>query len=136
LSHERDRFVSINYLTFPGLTDSLDEIAALTRLIETTGLDMIQWRNLNIDPDAYVETIGLSESERAIGMRSLFDQLRQRFPGVRHGYVNPPREAWRDAADSMQHRRSPGLQRAKAKDGRRKSNDRKARGRFSSDAVA
>ena len=95
VAHERGLFTSINYLSFPGLTDSLAEFDAVCRLIDQTDLDMIQWRNLNIDPDAYVEVIGLSPDEPALGMRAMFAQFGNRFPRLRHGYVNPPREAWR-----------------------------------------
>ncbi len=87
-------FTSINYLAFPGVTDSRAELAALSALMRDTGLDMIQWRNLNIDPDQYVETVGLTADEPALGMRVLFRVLGERFPEVRHGTVNPPRESW------------------------------------------
>jgi wyosine [tRNA(Phe)-imidazoG37] synthetase (radical SAM superfamily) len=87
-------FTSINYLSFPGLTDTASELASLTKLIETTRLDMIQWRNLNIDPDLYVDTIGLSPEESPLGMRTLLNRLHDRFPQLQFGYVNPPRETW------------------------------------------
>lgn len=90
-------FVSINYLAFPGFTDSDAEVAALEQLIERTGLDLIQWRNLNIDPEAYVEVVGLAAGTPACGMRKLQDHLRARFPKVRHGYLNPPRSEFRRA---------------------------------------
>lgn len=44
-------WASINYFVFPGITDSVAEYEALRELISTTGLNMIQWRNFNIDPD-------------------------------------------------------------------------------------
>ncbi len=102
VARARGLFTSINYLSFPGLTDSPTELDALTRLIDSAGLDMIQWRNLNMDPDAYVETIGLPADEPAIGMRKLLDVLHQKFRGLRHGYVNPPRESWRDGVGAPQ----------------------------------
>ncbi len=46
-------FASINLLCLPGITDREDEAAALVKLVEETGLDLIQWRNLNLDPEAY-----------------------------------------------------------------------------------
>ncbi len=94
VAKRRGAYVSINYLAFPGFTDSEPEIAALERLIERTGLDLIQWRNLNIDPEAYVDVIGLAAGTPARGMRQLQQHLRERFPRVRHGYVNPPRSAF------------------------------------------
>lgn len=44
-------FVSLNLLALPGLTDRTDELAALEALIRETGVQMVQLRNLNIDPD-------------------------------------------------------------------------------------
>jgi hypothetical protein len=73
-------------------------VAALHRLIEETRLDLIQWRNLNIDPDDYVERIGLERGAPARGMRRLLADLRVRWPKLRHGYLNPPREAFAAAA--------------------------------------
>ena len=43
-------WASINYFVFPGMTDSIAEFEALCELIDSTGLDMIQWRSFNIDP--------------------------------------------------------------------------------------
>jgi pyruvate-formate lyase-activating enzyme len=34
----------------PGFTDREDEFDELVRFIQSTGIDMIQWRNLNYDP--------------------------------------------------------------------------------------
>jgi len=83
-------WTSINYLSFPGVTDDEHELAALSNLIETSDLNMIQWRNLNIDPDWYAESIGLCESSEFIGMPTLLQKIRARFPQVRFGYFNPP----------------------------------------------
>jgi len=100
-ARSRGRFTSINYLSFPGLTDSPAEIDSLVGLLESPGLDMIQWRNLNMDPDAYCDTVALPMDEPAIGMASLLTQFRAEFPSVRHGYVNPPRESWNQRADEQ-----------------------------------
>jgi pyruvate-formate lyase-activating enzyme len=101
ISRQRGCFTSINYLTFPGLTDSPAEVEALSTLIERTDLNMIQWRNLNIDPDSYVEVIGLPPVEPATGMRLVHEKLTREFPNVRHGYVNPPREGWGESRGKL-----------------------------------
>jgi hypothetical protein len=44
---------------------------------------MIQWRNLNIDPDLYLETLGQT-LPAGIGIRRLIDEI-----PVRRGYFNP-----------------------------------------------
>jgi pyruvate-formate lyase-activating enzyme len=84
---------SINYFVFPGVSDREAEVAALIRLVRETGLHLIQWRNLNLDPDLYLATLGdLDRAGRALGIPALFAALRREFPALRHGYYNPP---WR-----------------------------------------
>ncbi|HEX3032650.1 MAG TPA: radical SAM protein [Bacillota bacterium] len=43
-------YVSLNLLTLPGLTDREGEVEKLLTLVRETGVDLIQLRNLNIDP--------------------------------------------------------------------------------------
>ncbi len=85
-------WASINYFVFPGMTDSMEEYEALRKLIQTTDLTMIQWRNFNIDPDWYLGKIGSTETGEAMGVRNLMDLLRAEFPLLKFGYFNPPME--------------------------------------------
>lgn len=85
--------VALNYLVFPGLTDEPEEVARLEELIATAGIDLIQWRNLNIDPDYYLQGIGYRPTGTPMGLPQLQQRLAQRFPELRFGYFNPP---WRD----------------------------------------
>lgn len=88
-----NRWASINYLTFPGLTDHPQEIAALEKLISETKINMIQTRNLNIDPDWYLDKLGLRElTQEQIGMRNWVPRIRNKFPWMKLGYFNPPKE--------------------------------------------
>ena len=48
-----DKFVAINYLNFPGFSDTPREVEALVRFLEKHPIQMIQWRNLNFDPIRY-----------------------------------------------------------------------------------
>ncbi len=82
-------FASINLLCLPGITDREDEAAALVKLVEETGLDLIQWRNLNLDPEAYLECLGPLPPSPLLGIRGLMTSLRRRFPHLKHGYFNP-----------------------------------------------
>jgi len=84
----KGRFVSINYFSFPGITDEPDELAAMSRLQERTRFDMIQWRNLNIDPDLYLNKLGGKRST-PLGILRMMDLLKKRFPALRYGYFNP-----------------------------------------------
>ncbi len=86
-------WVSLNYLTFPGVTDDKDEYAALTKLLAAYKPQMIQWRNLNIDPDWYMATVDRAmpaRRRRIMGIHDLMQKIRQEFPGIRFGYFNPP----------------------------------------------
>jgi pyruvate-formate lyase-activating enzyme len=85
-------WASINYFVFPGMTDSPEEYEALRKLIRSSGLTMIQWRNFNIDPDWYLGKTGITDTGRAMGIRNLMDLLKSEFPLLKFGYFNPPRE--------------------------------------------
>ena len=85
-------WASINYFVFPGMTDSVEEYEALRQLIRETGLNMIQWRNFNIDPDWYLGKIGVTDTGEFLGVRQLMELIREEFPALRFGYFNPPME--------------------------------------------
>jgi len=87
---ERGLFVMINYLVSPGLTDREDELAALLQFIADTGIDMIQMRNLSIDPDFYNRRMEVSG--RGIGMYRMMERVKEAFPRIQYGYFNRTRE--------------------------------------------
>jgi len=84
----RNKFVSVNYFVFPGVTDEVDELEAINQLQERTRFDMIQWRNLNIDPDLYLEALG-GKRGTALGIGRVMDRLKEIHPALRYGYFNP-----------------------------------------------
>ena len=86
------KFVSINYLVMPGFTDREDEFDALVRFIQSTGIDMIQWRNLNYDPRRYFRRLKVYHNSELLGIRTVMQRLRERFPWLRYGYFNVPKE--------------------------------------------
>jgi len=95
----RGRFVSLNLLYFPGVTDRPAEVDALVGLIAETGLEMIQLRNLNIDPELYRESLPPGTLGPGLGLEAFLRSLQACHPRLRFGYFNPPRErylAWRD----------------------------------------
>jgi wyosine [tRNA(Phe)-imidazoG37] synthetase (radical SAM superfamily) len=85
-------WTSINYFVFPGITDSEAEYEALRQLISQTNLNMIQWRNFNIDPDWYMGKIGLTETGDILGVKQMMDLIQEEFPNLKFGYFNPPME--------------------------------------------
>jgi len=89
---EYNGWASINYFVFPGMSDSLEEYQALRKLIQQTGLTMIQWRNFNIDPDWYLGKISITDTGECMGIKQLIQDIRQEFPALKFGYFNPPME--------------------------------------------
>jgi len=81
-------FVSINLFVFPGFTDQPDEVRLLEELVEQYDIDLIQWRNLNIDPELYWERMQPPEQD-GIGIRRMIRHFQEKFPRLRHGYFNP-----------------------------------------------
>ncbi|MCB2227553.1 MAG: radical SAM protein [Desulfarculaceae bacterium] len=86
---------SLNLLTMPGVTDRPEEFEALAQVVADTGLDLIQWRNLNIDPEVYLETLGLQPPTERMGIPQMIAALKLRFRALKHGYFNPKLESSR-----------------------------------------
>ncbi|MDI6775330.1 MAG: hypothetical protein QME60_08085 [Verrucomicrobiota bacterium] len=86
-------WISLNTLTFPGVTDDEAEFQAFAGLLARVRPRMIQWRNLNIDPDAYMDAVDRAvpfRRRRAIGIAQFLRRIRRDFPAIRFGYFNPP----------------------------------------------
>ncbi|HKK91589.1 MAG TPA: radical SAM protein, partial [Desulfobacteraceae bacterium] len=92
---KKGKFVSINYLNVPGVTDSEAEFEALTAFLERYPVGMIQWRNLNFDPLAYFRLMEqLGDPGEPLGMARIIKALEKKFPRLIHGYFNPPKERY------------------------------------------
>jgi pyruvate-formate lyase-activating enzyme len=88
-------YTSINYLIFPGVTDREEEIEAMIDFAKRTGLRLIQMRNLNIDPESYLELIPKARGE-IFGMKQMLEIFREELPDVVIGsYTHPPYELLR-----------------------------------------
>ncbi len=84
-----NRHLSLNYFILPGFTDDPDEFAAFKELIESCRPDLIQMRNLNMDPEHYLKVVKHAPQRPAIGMVHWREQLAGQFPKLRFGYFNP-----------------------------------------------
>ncbi|NPA95167.1 MAG: radical SAM protein [Thermodesulfobacteria bacterium] len=82
--------VSLNLFVMPGLTDLPSHFDRLCGLIDRYGLDLIQLRNHNIDPDWYMDSIGFDNNQEPLGIRTMVKELKKRFPLLKFGYFNPP----------------------------------------------
>lgn len=77
-------YVSLNMLTFPGLNDRPEEVKAWIEFIKAADVDMIQLRNLNVDPDAFLEIMPESAGT-PIGIRQFIDALKHNVPRLAIG---------------------------------------------------
>ena len=87
---QHGRHVSLNYFILPGCTDDPVEFAALSELITEYHPDFIQLRNLNMDPEYYLEVIGHRAIAPPLGIRTWLAELKTKFPTLGFGYYNPP----------------------------------------------
>ena len=101
-ARQRGIFVSLNLLFFPGVTDTEEELEALARLVGENGVSMIQWRNLNIDPEWYFRLMSGREGSTSpavpdaaldtapsMGLTVFMKRLKKLCPWLRYGYFNP-----------------------------------------------
>lgn len=96
VARRHNKWASINYFVMPGFTDTPNEIEALKALIKQTNLNMIQWRNFNIDPDWFLSNITFDDNAKPIGIRNVLDEIRREYPHVYYGYYNPHSEVIED----------------------------------------
>lgn len=72
-------YVSLNLLYFPGFNDRGEELAAWQEFFRELPVQMIQVRNLNIDPDAFL-AIMPQEQKTAVGTKTFLQTLHEEFP--------------------------------------------------------
>jgi len=94
---------SINYFTFPGMTDCVEEYEALREFIKETNISMIQWRNFNIDPDWYLGKIGITDISECLGIKQMMELIHEEFPEVKFGYYNPSIERMKNFDTDFAH---------------------------------
>ncbi len=76
-------YVSLNMLLFPGLNDRSEEQAAWLEFLGETGVDMIQLRNLNFDPDAFLAA--MPTGGKAGGVVNFLKAITDKFPAIKLG---------------------------------------------------
>lgn len=81
---ERGVYVSLNLLLFPGLNDRPEELAAWVDFISQTKIDMVQLRNLNIDPDELLAIMPAAQG-KPLGVRRFISALAEQFPQLAIG---------------------------------------------------
>jgi pyruvate-formate lyase-activating enzyme len=89
LAREAGVYSSINLLCFPGLIDAEDEVEALVAFLRETGVQLVQLRNLNIDPEVFLPKVP-SPAGKPLGIPMLIEQLRREVPDVVVGNFSRP----------------------------------------------
>ena len=108
LAIAKGKHVAINYLNCPGFTDSPQETAALSVFLEKHPVHLIQWRNLNMDPHHYFRIMDqVTPLGPPVGMDRLLQMIRKRFPNLKYGYFNPPKEHFQVRQDAATKKTTP-----------------------------
>lgn len=79
----RGVYVSLNLLLFPGLNDRQEEQAAWLQFLAETGVDMIQLRNLNFDPDSFLAAMPAGGQPGGVGR--FLQAIENKFPAIKLG---------------------------------------------------
>jgi pyruvate-formate lyase-activating enzyme len=89
--HDAGLFTSINLLCFPGMIDREREVEALLAFVKETKLNLIQLRNLNIDPEVLLPRMpDLNTFGNALGIRTMIATLKRECPQVELGNFSRP----------------------------------------------
>ncbi|MDT8317605.1 MAG: radical SAM protein [bacterium] len=84
------KWVSLNYFIYPGFTDNTFEMRAMMKLLQEIPVDMIQMRNLNMDPELCWEGAGYGlQKGQPVGLINWMKEIRKARPAIRFGYFNP-----------------------------------------------
>ena len=84
-------FVSLNYLLFPGVSDASQEIKRLIVFLKKGYVDLLQLRNLSIDPQVFLDRMPLTLG-RPLGILNMIALIKGQCPRLRLGYFNLPKE--------------------------------------------
>jgi pyruvate-formate lyase-activating enzyme len=81
-------YTSLNLLVFPGLTDREEEVEAILDLVRDTGVNLVQLRNLNIDPDFLLRQLPAG-SGNITGIPEMVESMLE-VPGLEVGNFSRP----------------------------------------------
>lgn len=83
-------WVSLNWLCLPGINDSVEETEAMIAFVRQHDVNMIQMRNLNMDPDLLLPELRLPQGE-VLGVPAMLERFRREVPQLLIGNHNPYR---------------------------------------------
>jgi len=80
-------YVALNLLTLPGINDKKSEVDAFLDFLSIYKINLIQLRNLNIDPDLLSPQL-MGENEGIIGIQNMIKLIRKKNKNIKFGYFN------------------------------------------------
>ncbi|WP_054259820.1 radical SAM protein [Propionispora sp. 2/2-37] len=80
-AREKGVRVSLNMLFFPGLNDREEELKAWIAFLDETRVAMVQLRNLNFDPDLFLDFVPLQPG-KSLGVKVFLTHLQNRYPNL------------------------------------------------------
>ncbi len=90
VGHECGLYNSINFLIWPGWTDRIEEMDRVSELVDKGWIQMIQLRNLCVDPGHFRSMLPSVEKRGLVmGMHAFVSELHRRHPKLRFGTFNP-----------------------------------------------
>lgn len=81
---DKGLYVSLNLLYFPGFNDREEELIAWKDFFQELPVQMVQMRNLNVDPDAFL-AIMPKQQGKMLGTRAFIEALKKDFPNMKIG---------------------------------------------------
>lgn len=91
LANKYKVYVSLNLLTIPGVNDREGELNTLLDFLGAYNIDLIQLRNLNIDPDFLFSKMKF-KTEEILGLKNMLKLIKRKNKNVRFGYFNRTKE--------------------------------------------
>jgi pyruvate-formate lyase-activating enzyme len=86
LARKKGAYLSLNLLSFPGITDREGEVEAMVRLLRRYRVDQVQARSLCIDPLQYLAVArDRGAGGNPMGIRAMLARFRREAPWVRIG---------------------------------------------------
>jgi wyosine [tRNA(Phe)-imidazoG37] synthetase (radical SAM superfamily) len=89
ITKNKGKFVSLNYQYLPGVNDKEEEVEAFFKFLQNHPANMIQFRNLNTDPDYYFDIMSAPKG-KTLGTITFIEKIRKEFPEVIIGNFSIP----------------------------------------------
>ncbi|PLX69029.1 MAG: radical SAM protein [Denitrovibrio sp.] len=87
LANNYNVYTALNMLTIPGVNDRESEAETMLDFLKAYEIDLIQLRNLNIDPDLLFSTLKFKKEE-ILGIKNLLKLIRKKKKNMKFGYFN------------------------------------------------